>query len=387
MDLHKNIIPALILSFLLISPFSGVFAQKNAESHQIKVVRASQHVQVDGALDEPAWQFATGTAEPFRLMFPNDTTFSPWATEVRLCFDEQFLYVGAVCRERREDYTVQSLRRDFDPGTTDVINVVLNPSKDGLNGFMFSVSPLNVQRETLIANGDATVYEWDNKWYSATQNFDDYWTVEMAIPFKTLRYNVSEGVNTWGVQFIRTKVKDFETSIWAPVPFQFRPTNLTFCGKLIWETPPPKPGANISLIPYLIGGAALDYLRKPASLERDGSILDLSGNIGGDVKFGLTPGLNLDLTLNPDFSQVEVDRQVANLSRFELFFPEVRQFFLENRDLFAMFGFPSTRPFFSRRIGLAYNPVAQRNEKVPIVAGARLSGKLTDDLRVGLLNM
>jgi hypothetical protein len=386
MDLHKNI-PALTTFLLFFSFISSVLSQKNADAYQIRAAKTNSPVLLDGSLDEPAWQSSAGTAEPFKLMFPNDTAFSPWATEVRLCFDDQFLYIGAVCKERRADYTIQSLRRDFGPGTTDVINVVLDPSKDGLNGFMFSVSPLNVQRETLIANGEATVYEWDNKWASATQNFEEYWTVEMAIPFKTLRYNVSEGVNTWGVQFIRTKVKDFETSVWAPVPFQFSPTNLTFCGKLVWDAPPPKPGANVSLIPYLIGGATLDYLRKPVSLERDGSTLDFSANIGGDAKIGLTPGLNLDLTLNPDFSQVEVDRQVANLSRFELFFPEVRQFFLENRDLFAMFGFPSTRPFFSRRIGLAYNPVAQRNEKVPIVAGARLSGKLTDDLRVGLLNM
>jgi hypothetical protein len=155
---------------------------------------------------------------------------------------------------------------------------------------------------------------------------------------------------------------------------------------MIWDTPPPKPGANVSIIPYAIGGANLDYLRD-RNLVRTDTRTTWNRNIGGDAKIALTPGLNLDLTINPDFSQVEVDRQVANLSRFELFFPELRQFFLENRDLFAMFGFPSTRPFFSRRIGLAYNPVKQRNEKVPILAGMRLSGKLTDDLRIGLLNM
>lgn len=229
--------------------------------------------------------------------------------------------------------------------------------------------------------------EWDNKWYSQVQNFDDHWTVEMAIPFKTLRYNVSEGENSWGLQFIRAKVKNFEASVWAPVPFQFSNTNLSFTGRLIWDNPPPKPGANISLIPYAIGGASLDYLRDPNSLAVQDKNRDLTGNIGGDAKIGLSPGLNLDLTLNPDFSQVEVDRQVPNLSRFELFFPETRQFFLENRDLFAMYGFPDTRPFFSRRIGLAYNPVSGQNEKVPILAGARLSGKLSDGLRIGVLNM
>ncbi|MDO8365305.1 MAG: DUF5916 domain-containing protein, partial [Saprospiraceae bacterium] len=340
-----------------------------------------------GALDESAWQTGAEKADHFMLNFPNDTAYSPWATEARMTFDDHNLYIGIVCRQRRMDYTVQSLRRDYAGGTTDAISVMVDPSKDGLNGFIFSVSPLNVQREGLISTGEVMSLEWDNKWYSATQNFEYHWTVEMAIPFKTLRYNVSDGENSWGLQFIRAKVKDFEASVWAPVPFQFSNTNLSFVGRLIWDTPPPKPGANISLIPYVIGGASLNYLRDGNSLEIKERQQDWTGGLGGDAKIGLTPGLNLDLTINPDFSQVEVDRQVPNLSRFELFFPETRQFFLENRDLFAMYGFPGTRPFFSRRIGLAYNPVAGRNVKVPIMAGARLSGKLTDGLRIGLLNM
>ena len=125
----------------------------------------------------------------------------------------------------------------------------------------------------------------------------------------------------------------------------------------------------------------MDWKRDPNSLEVSEKKDTWTRNIGGDAKIGITPSLNLDLTINPDFSQVEVDRQVANLSRFELFFPERRQFFLENRDLFAMFGFPNTRPFFSRRIGLARNPLTGLNETVPIIAGARLSGKMTDNLR------
>jgi hypothetical protein len=359
-------------------------AQEGA--YQLTIRKTPLPITLDGHLNEPCWQ-TNSTAEHFKLVFPNDTTFSPWPTAVQLTFDDKNLYIGAICRQKKADYTVQSLRRDFGPGTTDVLNVMLDPTKDGLNGFLFAVSPFNVQREGLISNGDAMSLEWDNKWFSAVQNFEDYWTVEMAIPFKTLRYNVSEGQNSWGLQFIRTKVKNFETSVWRPVAFQYRPTNVAFCGTMIWETPPPKPGRNISLIPYVIGGASIDYLRNDTSLARIGSTTDWTQNIGGDAKIALTPGLNLDLTLNPDFSQVEVDRQVANLSRFELFFPETRQFFLENRDLFALFGFPNTRPFFSRRIGLAYNPVRERNEKVSIIGGARLSGKLTDGLRVGLLNM
>ncbi len=376
--------------FLLCLFFLTLFrlsSQNNANNYQIRVKKATVEINLDGALDEPAWQTGAEKADHFKLSFPNDTAYSPWPTETRMTFDDNNLYVGIVCHQRRADYTVQSLRRDYAGGTTDAVSVMLDPSKDGLNGFIFSVSPLNVQREGLISTGETMSLEWDNKWNSAVQNFDDHWTVEIAIPFKTLRYNVSEGENSWGLQFIRAKVKDFEAGSWAPVPFQFSNTNLSFVGRLIWDTPPPKPGANISLIPYAIGGTSLDYLRDDNSLIVKEKNQDWTGGIGGDAKIGLTPGLNLDLTINPDFSQVEVDRQVANLSRFELFFPETRQFFLENRDLFAMYGFPDTRPFFSRRIGLAYNPITGQNEKVPILAGLRLSGKLTDGLRVGLLNM
>ncbi|MBL7827635.1 MAG: carbohydrate binding family 9 domain-containing protein, partial [Saprospiraceae bacterium] len=374
---------------LLCACFFSTFVKAqgpNALTHQLHIKKATQPIKVDGRLDESDWQ-GDQTAEKFKLMFPNDTAFSKWPTVVRATFDDQFIYFGAVCYQKRSDYTVQSLRRDFGPGTTDVINVLLSPAKDGLNGFLFGVSPFNVQREGLVDNGANMAFEWDNKWYSAVQNYDDHWVVEMAIPFKTLRYTVSSGENSWDLQFIRAKVKDFEASLWGPVPFQYSSTSLSFAGRLIWDTPPPKPGANISLIPYSIGTTAVNYNRSEPDLERSGTTADFSGNIGADAKIGITSGLNLDLTINPDFSQVEVDRQVTNLSRFELFFPETRQFFLENRDLFAMFGFPNTRPFFSRRIGLAYNPVKGQNEKVPILAGARLSGKLTDGLRVGLLNM
>jgi hypothetical protein len=313
--------------FLLLFSFFGENARlcaqpknDNASKYQLRIKKTNVPIKLDGILDEPAWQNEAEVARQFKLVFPNDTAFSPWPTEMRVCFDEQNIYIAARCRENRTDYTVQSLRRDFGGGTTDVINVLFDPSKDGLNGFMFSVSPLNVQREGLISNGENFALEWDNKWYSAVHNEADYWSVEMAIPFKTLRYSVNPGENSWGLQFIRTKVKDFETGVWAPVPFVFGVTNLAFAGRMIWDTPPPKPGANVSLIPYAIGGANLDYLRD-TNLVRTDTKTSWNRNIGADAKIALTPGLNLDLTINPDFSQVEVDRQVANL------FPRIKAVF------------------------------------------------------------
>lgn len=352
----------------------------------LRVQKTTGHIQVDGLLDEPTWRNAQ-VAVDFSKQFPIDTGLAEARTEVLLTFDERNLYIGIVCWQDRADYTIPTLKRDFPNGTGDGINILLSPSRDGLNGFLFSLSPLNVQREALVDNGVTLSFEWDNRWTSAVTNYDDRWVAELAIPFKTLRYSVAEGENTWAVNFVRVRLKDWEVSTWKPVPRQYAANNLAFCHALRWDSPPPKPGASISVIPYANARYETDYRRDPATLEVTDRPKQTGLAFGGDAKIGITPALNLDLTINPDFSQVEVDRQVPNLSRFELFFPERRQFFLENRDLFAMFGFPSTRPFFSRRIGLARNPVTGLNETVPILAGARLSGKLNDDWRIGLLNM
>jgi hypothetical protein len=149
-------------------------------------------------------------------------------------------------------------------------------------------------------------------------------------------------------------------------------------GKMEWETAPESQGANISVIPYLSGRFARDY--------EEGTPSDYGANIGGDAKIAVTPSLNLDLTVNPDFSQVEVDQQVINTDRFEILFPERRQFFLENADLFSTFGDENINPFFSRRIGIGQD-TADNNIQVPITYGARLSGKLDQNWRLGLLNM
>ncbi|MCE7924401.1 MAG: hypothetical protein DYG98_15250 [Haliscomenobacteraceae bacterium CHB4] len=374
-------IPLLPLILLVTVPLCAQFPERT-----LRIQKTNTPIHADGELDEAAWQNAAILTD-FQRQFPVDTGLATARTEVRMTFDDRHLYIGAVCWQPREDYTIQSLKRDFAAGTSDVLNLLFNPSKDGLNGFLFGVSPLNVQREALIDNGATQSFEWDNRWESAVRNHDDRWVLEIAIPFKTLRYSVLPGENSWKINFVRTRIKNWEVSTWHPVPQQFPPNNLAFTGTLIWDAPPPKPGANVALIPYVTGGYSLDYQRDKNSLEVVEKQDKWTRNAGGDAKIGITPALNLDLTINPDFSQVEVDRQVANLSRFELFFPERRQFFLENRDLFSMFGFPDTRPFFSRRIGLARNPLTRLNETVPIIAGARLSGKLTDDLRVGLLNM
>jgi hypothetical protein len=349
----------------------------NQADYRLQVRRASSPLQVDGALDEPAWATADSIGN-FWQAFPFDTSRAETKTEVKVLFDDGFLYIGAVCHQGPQ-YIIQSLRRDFQRGTSDLFAVNIDPFQDRLNGFNFAVSPYGVQREGLITNGAEFTTDWDNKWYSEVTRHPDRWVVEMAIPFKTLRYRRREGANEWLVNFMRNNLVTNEASVWAPVPRTFTLQSLAFCGALAWEQPPPHPGANVSLIPYALAGANRDYQAgTPAATQL---------NAGFDAKVAVTPALNLDLTVNPDFAQVEVDRQVTNLSRFELFFPERRQFFLENSDLFGSFGLSTINPFFSRRIGLARNDSTGFNETVPILAGARLSGRLDQNWRVGALNL
>lgn len=382
----------IALTVLLSVLFSAAFGQAppaEDEPYTIAIRKAEGPMRLDGVLDEASWQTAQ-VAGGFFQNFPFDTSFAALQTEVRLVYDEDFIYIGAAVHLPRPEYLTTSLKRDFPHGSSDEFAVNIDPFKDKVNGFHFAVSPYNVQREGLIDNGKNITADWDNKWYSEVRNYDEYWVVEMAIPFRTLRYKLSDGANTWRINFASTSVRQNERSSWAPAPRQFDANDLAFTGLLAWEGRPPKPGLNISLIPYVLGSTERDFeFRLPGEQKF---------NAGADAKISITPSLNLDLTINPDFSQVEVDRQLTNLSRFELFFPERRQFFLENEDLFSRFGFPDSRPFFSRRIGLARGIVrrtttdgqvveVERSLNVPILAGARLSGKLDNNWRIGLLNM
>jgi len=376
------------LRLLLFFPFALFGQEANEEKYRIGIRKTSENMKLDGVLDEAAWGSAE-RATGFFLNLPFDSSYaSPgYQTSVRMLFDDHYIYIGAVCMQPRNEIIISSLKRDYENGVSDVFTVNFDTFKDNLNGFQFSVNPYGVQAEGLIRGGFEITNYWDNKWYSETRIHDDHWVVEMAIPFKTLRYKISDGPNSWRINFARTVLKQYQVSTWGPVPRNFISGNLAFAGKLIWEENPPKPGVNISLIPFVSATRTRDFPRDEDNLR------PLESNRGGafgaglDAKVGITPSLNLDITVNPDFSQVEVDKQQTNLSRFELFFPERRQFFLENDDLFGMFGFPNTRPFFSRRIGITRNPRTGMAQRVPILAGARLSGKLNDDWRIGLMNM
>ncbi len=344
-----------------------VCAQKKNEHIQYHIHRAASPIQIDGVGDDAAWEKAD-LASNFHAVLPMDTSKAKVRTEVKMLYDDKHFYLMATNYDKMEgEYMVESLRRDFSFGRNDNFLLFIDPFDDQTNGFTFGSNAMGAQWDGQLFEGGQANLNWDNKWESVVKSEDDKWVFEMRVPFKSIRYK--EGIKRWGINFSRLDMKTTEKSAWAAVPRQFPTSSLAFTGVLLWDEAPPKAGTNISLIPYVASGLNKNYEAK--------SDTKTQLQVGLDAKVAVTSSLNLDLTINPDFSQVEVDRQVTNLDRFELFFPERRQFFLENGDLFSNFGYQTIRPFFSRRIGL----------NAPIQFGARLSGKIDKKWRIGAMNM
>ncbi|HLP73550.1 MAG TPA: DUF5916 domain-containing protein [Bacteroidales bacterium] len=363
----------LQVSILLILCSSIVNAQTrgiNRDKYQIHISRISEEITIDGILNEPAWENAEKTG-PFQRVLPTDTGYAIAQTQVRALYNESTIYFGIICYDptpgRRP---VESLRRDFAFGKNDNFIIFIDTYNDYTNGFAFGVSPANAKWDAIQYSGGLADLNWDIKWRSAVKNYGDRYVCEFAIPFRSVRYK--EGSTEWGINFSRNDLKTSEKSSWAPMPRQFQTANLSYTGSLVWDKPLPASGPRFSLIPYV---SAKTTQNRQAGENFKPELSDL--NAGVDAKVILSTSMNLDLTVNPDYSQVEVDRQVTNLDRFELFFPEKRQFFLENSDLFANLGTENVRPFFSRRIGL----------ENPVTAGARLSGRIGSKWRIGALDI
>jgi hypothetical protein len=341
-------------------------AQKKNAGYQYHIRRAAGPITIDGMMDD-AWLKAD-SASNFFMVLPMDTSRAKVQTEVRMTYDNNNIYIIATCYTAGQgQYMVESMKRDFNFVKNDNFIFFLDPFDTRTDGFSFGANAAGAQWDGTMYEGGKVDLSWDNKWVSVVKNYPDRWVFEASIPFKSIRYK--KGVGVWGINFSRNDLKSSEKSSWTPIPRQFPTASLAYTGSLVWDELPPDAGTNISLIPYALAGVAKDYQAKTGA--------DWKKEIGGDAKVSVTSSLNLDLTVNPDFSQVDVDQQVVNLNRYELFFPEKRQFFLENGDLFANFGYADIRPFFSRRIGL----------NAPIRFGARLTGKLDKDWRVGLMDI
>ncbi len=365
-----NTIRFFLLTLIFLFEGVSLYSQEramNRDKYRIKIVQASEAINIDGVLDEKSWQ-TSEKAENFIRVTPVDTGFAMAQTTVVITYDKSNIYVGAVCYDPFPGKRpVESLRRDFEFGKNDNFRVHLDTYNNQTNGFAFGISAAGAQAEGVINNGNQSSFTWDIKWKSAVKSYDDRWVVEMAIPFRSLRY--FEGEKEWGVNFGRLDLKTNEKSAWAPVPRQFPHNSLPHAGTLVWDKPIDKSGLRLSVIPY----ATSTVIKNTEA----GESAKWKWNAGFDTKMMLSTSMNLDLTVNPDYSQVEEDRQQTNLDRFELFYPERRQFFLENSDLFANLGNGRARPFFSRRVGL----------NVPVNFGGRLTGRIGNKWRIGIMDM
>lgn len=333
----------------------------------ITASRATGNISVNGNLSEADWERGESVTDFFKRE-PRQGGTIKYRTEVKFLFDDKYLYIGASCKDSMglKGMRIQDLRRDFNWGENDIFGIALDPQNLKQYAQAFQTTPYGNQRDFQNFNGNNFDTAWNTLWKVRTQRIEDGYTVEMAIPFKTLRYNPpKEGKPVeWGVTLVRYARRDIEVSTFPAVPQSFTPYRMTYAAKLTGIEVPP-PSANIRIEPYTL--YQCDEVGDGATNTSDGEL-----KIGGDVKWAVDPRSVLDVTFNTDFAQVDVDRAVNNLERFNIFFPEQRQFFLENSGIWAGGPQTSIRPFFSRRIGLQGSFNA---ETTPIEVGARFTNR------------
>jgi hypothetical protein len=379
---------------LLFLPAAGATASPPPAT-VVEAYRAETAPTIDGRLEEPEWAGAS-VFSGFVQQQPRENEPSTELTEVRVLYDGEFLYVGVICFDSDPEHiVVTQSRRDGDLTDTDSIQIILDTYNDDQNAFLFGTNPLGLEYDGQIASegaaggalgGVGTGFggggsqrgqlagfnrNWDGDWSVAASITERGWEAEIAVPFKTLRYrNVPEPI--WGFNVMRNIRRKNEQSFLAPVPRVYDIYRVSLAADLKGLRPPPR--RDLRAIPY--GVAAANEERLGGTTSRDENV-----TAGVDVKWGVTPNITADFTVNTDFSQVEADEEQVNLTRFDLFFPEKRSFFLENAATFQ-FGEPQAVDlFFSRRIGLTSSGLP-----IGILAGARLSGQ-AGPYQLGFLNM
>jgi hypothetical protein len=358
------------------------------QPRRLQAVETSTPMTIDGALDEGAWRDAP-IAGGFTQSEPDEGAPASQETEVRVVYDEQYLYIGVFAHDSAPGgLIVGDLKKDFDTARTDLFEVVLDTFHDERNGYMFAVNPLGAKWDAQMVNeGRDTNTNWDGLWSAKTRIVEDGWYAEIAIPFRTLRFEAADA-QTWGINFMRLIRRRNEETYWTPIPRIYELSRVSMAGTLE-GLQGVRPGSDLRLKPYMLTSGNTVGVRPV-----DGDL-----EAGFDAKYGVTSSLTWDFTVNTDFSQVEADEQQVNLTRFSLFFPEKRDFFLENSGVFQ-FGVGGQTAgggggggggrsntlgdnilFFSRRVGLSAT-----GEAIPILAGTRLTGRALG-LTIGAMNI
>jgi hypothetical protein len=351
------------------------------ERYVIPAMRVDQAPRIDGVLDDAMWSGAPVVNE-FVQQEPREGTPASERTEVRVLYDRERLIIGVHAFDAQPSALVATeMRRDADRLLDeDNFQVILDTFHDSRNGYMFVTTPLGAKLEQQISeegegnnrgngNNSNVNRNWDGIWEVSSRITEDGWTAEIAIPLTTVRF-ADASDQTWGINFMRNIRRKNEQVFWAPIPKAYSLTRVSLAGRLE-GLKALSHGIDLKLKPYMVVGGRNT---QPSADVKTSTVLR---DVGLDAKYGVTGGLNLDLTYNTDFAQVEVDEQQVNLTRFSLFFPEKRDFFLENAGLFKMgtggtftSSTVETDLFFSRRIGLS-----DTGQPIPIIGGARLAGK------------
>jgi len=345
--------------------FSPIEERKKIEAGEIK-----NNLKIDGKLDEGEWKNQKATNN-FIQVEPNQGEKANFDSWVKMLYNRRFLYIGVFNKDTlgRKGLRVPNFKRDFDPLSQDLFGVSIDGFNDKRNAMSLITNPYGTQKDLLSYDDALYDTEWDGLWKVRTSRTDSGWVAEYSIPWQTLRYAKSkDSLQSWGINFFRNRRYSNEVSGWNPYPRAFSAYRMDYAGILMGIKPPP-PSPNIRILPYVL------FADNNTAGKEIGYNSENSLKIGGDLKWAINPNAILDITANTDFAQADVDRQVNNVSRFEVFFPERRQFFLENASLFGVGIAPVDetiggqmviQPFFSRKIGLD-----DFGKPIPIDVGGR----------------
>jgi len=372
MTLHRTLLRTLLPCLVaLCLPSPGGAAPRAPQAPSVtalpsaRAVRTTAAIRVDGALDEPAWQQAVSIG-PLTQREPNEGMNASEETDVRVLYTATTLYFGILCRDRTpSDIVSTHLTRDAELESDDNLFIVIDPFLDHRNGFFFQVNPSGARADGQVANNaEEGNLDWDGIWEASARITPEGWVVEIAIPFKTLRFK--PGQTVWGLNVERMIKRRNESDRWATPLRNSWITNLAQAGRLE-GIEGINQGRGLDIRPYVSGGAE----------NSDGRL-----QAGVDVFKNLTPNMNASVTVNTDFAETEADARQINLTRFPLFFPEKRAFFLEGAGVFdvAATNSESVLPFFSRRIGLL------GGREVPIMVGTKIVGRQSG-YNIGVLDV
>lgn len=371
----------ILYGFFSIAHTQNVTHPATTSSLSVEAKKVEVTIQVDGRLDEKAWQ-NTSAVNAFFQREPRQGNPVSERTEVRLLYDINNLYIGfRCCDSEPQKIVANEMRRDMQLLDNDCVEIFLDTYHDHRTAFYFSTNPLGAQRDGTIigeVDDDEQNWDWNGVWDNASHIDSAGWTAEIAIPFKTLRYHKADEL-IWGVNFARYIPRKREEAFWSPILRDFGSYGkyrASAYGHLTGLQHLQQP-TKLEFKPYGLSGLQRDFTDN-LSYER-------KFDIGVDAKYHVTPNLTTDISWNTDFAQVEADQEQVNLTRFELFFPEKRDFFLEGAGIFRFgertFSLPASVLFFSRRMGLS-----EDNEPIPILGGVKMTGK-TGSFNIGLLNM